>query len=114
MFTLGATPTGDSPFADMDFADLMEALSRGRGGTPRSAGGLAIDLSALGSTARLQTDARLANRTAHSQSLQQSLAANGVDTDAELQRLLALEQAYAANARVIKAADSMLNTLLEI
>jgi DnaJ-class molecular chaperone len=37
LFTLGATPTGDSPFADMDFADLMEALSRGRGGTPRSA-----------------------------------------------------------------------------
>ena len=30
-------PSGDSPFADMDFADLMEALGRGRGGTPRSA-----------------------------------------------------------------------------
>lgn len=84
------------------------------GGTPRSAGGLAIDLSALGATARLQTDASLANRTAHSQSLRQSLAADGVDTDAELQRLLALEQAYAANARVIRAADSMLDTLLEI
>lgn len=84
------------------------------GGTPRGAGGLAIDLSALASTARLQTDATLANRNAHSQSLQQSLAAGGVDTDAELQRLLKLEQAYAANARVIRAADDMLGKLLEI
>ena len=84
------------------------------GSSPRSAGGLAIELSALTSTARLQTDSILTNRNAHSQSLQQALAAGGVDTDAELQRLLALEQAYAANARVIRAADSMLNTLLEI
>lgn len=79
-----------------------------------SAEGLATELSAQASTTRLRHDAGLANHAAQNHALRQSLAGEGVDTDAELQRLLALEQAYAANARVIRAADSMLNTLLEI
>lgn len=84
------------------------------GGVARSAEGVAADLSASASTDRLRNQSGLANQTARDQALRQSLAADGVDTDAELQRLLALEQAYAANARVIRAADSMLDTLLEI
>lgn len=40
--------------------------------------------------------------------------ATGVDTDRELQDLLIVEQAFAANARVIQAADAMLAQLLEI
>lgn len=40
--------------------------------------------------------------------------ADGVDTDKELQGLLQLERTYAANARVLRAADSMIATLLEI
>ena len=84
------------------------------GGASRSAEGLAADLSASASTARLRDEAVLTNRTAHDQALRESLAADGVDTDAELQRLLALEQAYAANARVIRAVESMLDALLEI
>ncbi len=38
--------------------------------------------------------------------------AMGVDTDAELQALMIIEQAYAANARMIEAADEMLQALL--
>lgn len=38
----------------------------------------------------------------------------GVDTDAELQRLLTIEQAYAANARVIQTVDRLIQRLLEI
>lgn len=41
-------------------------------------------------------------------------AARGVESDAELADLLAIEQAYAANARVISVADDLLRTLLEI
>ena len=41
-------------------------------------------------------------------------ATSGVDTDAELQRLLAVEQAYAANARVMRSVNEMINRLLEI
>ncbi len=38
----------------------------------------------------------------------------GVDTDAELQNLLILEQAYAANARVLEVANGMLDSLLGV
>jgi flagellar hook-associated protein 1 FlgK len=40
--------------------------------------------------------------------------ADGVDSDAEMQRLLQYEQAYAANARVIRAIDEMINYLLRM
>jgi len=38
----------------------------------------------------------------------------GVDTDAELQALLIIEQAYAANARMIEVADEMMQAILRI
>ncbi|MBC7132539.1 MAG: flagellar hook-associated protein FlgK [Roseovarius sp.] len=38
----------------------------------------------------------------------------GVDSDAELQRLLLVEQAFAANARMIQTIDDMMQTLLRI
>ena len=38
----------------------------------------------------------------------------GVDTDAEMQKLLLIEQAYAANAKVMTAADEMIQLLLQI
>ncbi|ABG30283.1 flagellar hook-associated protein FlgK [Roseobacter denitrificans] len=46
--------------------------------------------------------------------LTQQVLANGVDSDQELQRLLIVEQAYAANARMIEAADEMMQTILRI
>lgn len=39
---------------------------------------------------------------------------NGVDTDAELQRLMQIEQHYAANAQVMSAVDEMMQRLLSI
>lgn len=39
---------------------------------------------------------------------------NGVDTDAELQKLLSIETNYAANAKVIQAIDEMLSTIMRI
>lgn len=45
---------------------------------------------------------------------EEQLLAQGVDSDAEMQRLLLIEKAYAANARVIETADAMLRRLLEI
>lgn len=38
----------------------------------------------------------------------------GVDTDRELQNLLVIEQAYAANARVLQTLDQMIQRLMEI
>ncbi|MCK0169058.1 flagellar hook-associated protein FlgK [Jannaschia sp. S6380] len=37
-----------------------------------------------------------------------------VDVDAEMRRLIEIEQAYAANARVIRVVDDMMNRLMEI
>ena len=38
----------------------------------------------------------------------------GVDTDAELQSLILVEQSYAANARVLSVADDLLKLLMEV
>lgn len=40
--------------------------------------------------------------------------AQGVDTDAEMQKLMVIEQAFAANAQVVSAADEMMQLLLGI
>ncbi|QPH53110.1 flagellar hook-associated protein FlgK [Pontivivens ytuae] len=69
---------------------------------------------ALGSeAASAETDA--AARTATLEAARTvELGRIGVDTDAELQLLLEIETAYAANARVLDTVDSMIRTLLEI
>ncbi|MEB8389372.1 flagellar hook-associated protein FlgK [Rhodobacteraceae bacterium KMM 6894] len=46
--------------------------------------------------------------------LQERLSLDGVDSDAETQRLLLIEQAYSANARMIQTLDEMMQTLLRI
>lgn len=46
--------------------------------------------------------------------MQQLRFADGVDTDAELQTLMVIEQAYAANARVLQTVDEMMNALMRI
>ena len=40
--------------------------------------------------------------------------AQGVDTDQELQKLLTIEQSYAANAKLIETIDQMIQSLLRI
>ena len=40
--------------------------------------------------------------------------AQGVDTDAELSHLMLIEQAYAANARMLETVDEMMQQLLRI
>lgn len=47
-------------------------------------------------------------------SLQDALFADGVDTDREMEMLLQLEKAYAANAKVIQVVDEMLDQILRI
>ncbi len=70
-------------------------------------------LGRLGRTA-FQAEARAVEGAARLSALQDAAARDGVDTDAELQALLVIENAYAANARVMRTADEMLQTLLGI
>lgn len=46
--------------------------------------------------------------------LTERLLGDGVDSDQELQKLLLVEQAFAANARMIQAVDEMMQTLLRL
>lgn len=80
----------------------------------RSAQGHATDLLSAIATHRLGLDQRNSFNAARVGMLSETLAAQGVDTDAELGKLLVLEQAYSANARVLSTIDAMLRTILEI
>ena len=46
--------------------------------------------------------------------MEAELSETGVDIDSQMQDLLTIEQAYAANARVIEIANQMLQRLMEI
>lgn len=81
----------------------------------RSTSGFAVELSsaALSSSATAEEDAAFnAGRLAALSDAE--LAETGVDTDQQLSRLLLVEQAYAANARVIQVVDELLARLLQI
>lgn len=80
----------------------------------RSVSGRAADLLSLFGGEKKNTESRLGFALGQHQSLRQMELAKGVDTDAEMQKLMVLEQAYAANARVISAADEMMQTILAL
>jgi flagellar hook-associated protein 1 FlgK len=82
--------------------------------TARSAAGLASDVLSTISTGRLSAEAETAFTQARHLALTDLEAANGVDTDAEMQSLLVIEKTYAANAKVIQTVDEMISTLLGI
>ncbi|ANB33282.1 flagellar hook-associated protein 1 FlgK [Rhodovulum sulfidophilum] len=52
--------------------------------------------------------------SARASALSEAELAEGVDTDYELQMLMLFEEAYAANAKVMKTIDELINMLLEI
>jgi len=117
---LGATAQGDVGDATL-LQSLNTALTRERVaasgsflGVSRSASGLAADL--LSRVGMERTAAE--NLESYSVAQQVSLTAmeleTSVDTDHELQKLMLIEQAYAANAKVISTADAMLQTIMDL
>ncbi|WP_282601913.1 flagellar hook-associated protein FlgK [Paracoccus sp. PARArs4] len=66
------------------------------------------------STRRIEAEGDLAIRQSRVETISGSLLADGVDTDAEMQKLLQYEQSYAANARVLVAIDEMLDQILRM
>ncbi|WP_371055891.1 flagellar hook-associated protein FlgK [Rhodosalinus sp. K401] len=63
---------------------------------------------------RQNAEARESFATARLYALTEAELARGVDTDAELQRLLLVEQLYNANARMIRVVDEMLGALTRL
>ena len=117
---LGAAAPGDVGNATLlnALSDTLRAQRTPASGDFGPGAFSAIDLttslsSQLG-TDRLRSDQQLSFASAQLNELIQLELADGVDSDAELQRLILVEQAYAANARIIQTVDDMLNTLLGI
>ena len=63
---------------------------------------------------RSEAEQSLSFASARFNELTQQQLMDGVDTDAEIQNLMLLEQAYAANARVIETVDEMMQTIMRL
>lgn len=116
---LGATAPGSEGDSTLLNA-LGEALNSNRlpatGGfnVAHSATGLASDLLSGVSVTLANVESQQAYAQAQSETLIGMELQNGVDTDAELQKLLLVEQAFAANARVVTTIDELIQTLLRM
>jgi flagellar hook-associated protein 1 FlgK len=66
------------------------------------------------SSGRVNAEQDLSFSAARWDNLHNAELAGGVDTDVELQNLLRVEQAYAANAKVIQTISAMIQQIMEI
>jgi len=117
---LGATMPGAAGDATL-LNDLRHALEETRmpasgnfGTGALAAANLFSSFSGLLAVSRSSAEQNLSFSSAQLAELTQLQLSEGVDTDQELQNLLILEQSYAANARVIQAADAMLETMTRL
>lgn len=102
-----------SAFADALSAARVPATER-FGTGPLSAAAIAVSVQSRAAQDRGLSEQALGFASAGRAELVRMELAQGVDTDAELQTLMMVEQAYAANVRVIEAVDTMMQTILRI
>ncbi len=107
-------PTGNSSQLDQWFSALTVPRSDVPGLATRSVAGRVADFMADVGMRRLAAEESVSFATAKWDNLRLAELSNGVDTDVELQVLLRVEQAYAANARVIETVNAMMQRLMEI
>lgn len=110
-------PTGDGALPGRLQGALAAARQPVSGGflpAARSAAGLVVDLTSGAASARLAAESAASFANARASALKVQELQNGVDTDQEMQQLLIVEQAYAANAKVVQTVDEMLKILLGI
>ncbi len=117
---LGAAAPGPAGEAGL-LNDMLGALETNRmpasgifGPGAQSAANLISIFDGLLASTRTGAEQDMTFTAARLNELTQLQLSDGVDTDQELQNLLILEQAYAANARVIQAADEMLEIVTRL
>ncbi|MEO0939492.1 MAG: flagellar hook-associated protein FlgK [Pseudomonadota bacterium] len=117
---LNATTPGDVGNSALlqSFSDALTTQivpgSGNFGSDTMTSDGLLTTLAAQIGSDRMRSDQQLSFVSAqHAEFVQMELA-QGVDTDAEMQQLLLIEQSYAANARMIQTIDEMMEALLRI
>lgn len=115
---LGAAAPG--PVGD---ASLLAGIQQRLGDVQASVGGtlpasdrtfsnFADDITSLAGQSSYISEQEVSFEQARFTGLNEAILADGVDTDQELQELLLIEQAYAANARVIRTADELIQLLI--
>nr|ABC25341.1 flagellar hook associated protein [uncultured marine bacterium Ant24C4] len=107
-------PTGDNSQLQRWLSALDDPIALSVGGMARSAIEHGSDQVATVGRLRLNAEESLGFEIARYDSLKSAELSGGVDSDQELQRLLRIEQSYAANARVIQTLDAMMSRLLDI
>lgn len=117
---LAAATPGDSGNGSILNA-MLSALDRpqvptsgGLATGPTDSSGLAAQLLGTIATARLGAENAASFSANRASALGDRAAAQGVDTDQQMQQLLLIEKSYAANAKVIQTADAMLQALLQV
>ncbi|UXX82267.1 flagellar hook-associated protein FlgK [Roseovarius pelagicus] len=110
-------PTGEAALLNA----MAEALSSRRalasGDLGNGAGSVSAHVGSLASRLgqqQMTAEGAASFARASTVEMQERLLENGVDSDVETQRLLLIEQAYSANARMIQTLDEMMQTLLRI
>ena len=117
---LGAAAPGESGNAQLlqAFEQILadpRTVTSGNFGTGQlTAAGLGSGLLSQAGQNRNLSEQSLSFASTSQFELAQIELMQGVDTDAELQAMMVIEQAYAANARMIEAADDMMQTLLRL
>lgn len=117
---LGATtsgPAGNSALLDNlrnILADARLPSSAGISGIERSAAVMVADVTSTAAIQRVDAESLLSGASAQSNTYETMLRQDGVDSDREMESLLALERAYAANAKVLQTVDDMIQTILRL
>lgn len=93
---------------------LRPSSLAGMASAPRTAATLVADLSSWAASGRIEAERVLGGATAQSSTFETMRQQDGVDSDREMETLLALERAYASNAKVLQAVDEMLQTMLRL
>ncbi|SMY08213.1 flagellar hook-associated protein FlgK [Flavimaricola marinus] len=114
---VGATtagPIGNATQIDAWIGALSQSRTLSTGGTASSFAGNVSKFASAISMSRVNADEEVAFSSARWSTLREAELADGVDTDQEMQMLLKIEQAYAANAKVVQTIDDMIRRLMEI
>ena len=110
-------PTGDSTILNkmLGAIKLVSPISSNGIQGSFSSTEMAAQFASLAGQKRVQNEGILSSTSAQHTMLQEAeQSENGVDIDSQMQDLILIEQAYAANARVIEIASQMINRLMEI
>ena len=107
-------PSGNSDQLNRWLGALSELRHDVTDSGARSAAARIADFTASIGAKRLSAEESVSLTAARWDSLRQAELADGVNTDVELQRLLRIEQAYAANSKVLQTVNAMMQRLLEI